>query len=158
MLEHHVLTLDGVTLDLAFTLDAVNRATAVLHAGGGTADDQRGGTVWAAAFLARKTEHRRLSMIASTRGSSGYWLGALIVQGSFLFPHGVGDAVAKPQGPSHRSAAKAVERGLEDWVHIASVVVDRRDSEDQVEDLFQYEIVTDLVTAPRGREQWTAGR
>jgi hypothetical protein len=62
-----------------------------------------------------------------------------------------------PEWASHRSGPKAVECGLEDWFEVAGVAVDRGDGDDHVEDLFEREIVADLVSALRGGEERPAG-
>src|SRR5215469_17649894 len=53
--------------------------------------------------------------------------------------------------------AQTVERGLEDWFEVAGVAVNRGDGDDHVEDLFEREIVADLVSALRGGEERPAG-
>ena len=53
--------------------------------------------------------------------------------------------------------AKAVERGLEDWFEVAGVAADGGDGYDHIGDLFEREIVTDLMGAIRGDEERPAG-
>src|SRR5215467_10562783 len=52
---------------------------------------------------------------------------------------------------------QAVERGLEDRLYITGVATDRRDGVDQVEDLFESEVVANLAGVLRGGEQRLAG-
>ena len=59
--------------------------------------------------------------------------------------------------PSHRSGAKAVECGLEDWFEVAGVAADRGDGYDHVEDLLEGDVVANLVSALRGGEERPAG-
>jgi hypothetical protein len=59
---------------------------------------------------------------------------------------------------SGRSGAKAIERSLENWLDVAGVAVDGGDGDDHVEDLFEREIVTDLVGALcDGKERSASG-
>jgi hypothetical protein len=53
--------------------------------------------------------------------------------------------------------APAVECGLEDRLYITGVTTDRRDGVDQVQDLFEREVVADLAGVLRGGEQRLAG-
>src|SRR5215469_3470035 len=54
--------------------------------------------------------------------------------------------------------AQTVECGLEDGFEVAGVAADRGDGDDHVEDLFEREIVADLVSVLRGGEKRPAGR
>src|SRR6516225_10641960 len=56
-----------------------------------------------------------------------------------------------------RRWAQAVECGLEDRLYIAGVATDRRDGVDQVEGLFEGEVVANLAGVLRGGEQRLAG-
>src|SRR5262249_46145470 len=53
--------------------------------------------------------------------------------------------------------AQAVECGLEDRLYITGVATDRRDGVDQVEDLFESEVVANLAGFLSGGEQRLAG-
>src|SRR5215470_3445210 len=53
--------------------------------------------------------------------------------------------------------AQAVECSLEDPLYITRVPTDRRDGVDQVEDLFESEVVANLAGLLRGSEQRLAG-
>src|SRR5215831_3904104 len=53
--------------------------------------------------------------------------------------------------------AQAVECSLEDPLYITRVATDRRDGVDQVEDLFESEVVANLAGLLRGGEQRLAG-
>ncbi len=53
---------------------------------------------------------------------------------------------------------QAVERRLQNRLEVADISRDLGDGDDHVEDLFQSEIVPDLVCIPRRREEWFARR
>jgi hypothetical protein len=53
---------------------------------------------------------------------------------------------------SHRPRAKAVQCSFEDWLDVAGVSSDRRDSDDHVEGLLEGEVVPDVARLLRGGE------
>lgn len=55
------------------------------------------------------------------------------------------------------SGAKAIERDLEDWFDVVEVAVDCGYGDEHVKDLFEREIVTDLVGALCGGEERSPG-
>jgi hypothetical protein len=54
---------------------------------------------------------------------------------------------------AYRSGAQAVERGLQDRLHVVGIAVELGDGNDQVKDLLEREVVADLVSVQvRGDE------
>jgi hypothetical protein len=49
--------------------------------------------------------------------------------------------------------ARAVERGLQDWLEVAGAAVDRGGGGDHVEDLLEGEVVADLVSVLCGEKE-----